>query len=174
MTRISQGSIQLFTYKDGMLARLAHDLRLTVRRFRITLDGTSVHAEFMPETIVVDGTMREGVLDAKELSEKDKGKIKATMLGEVLRASQHARIRFEGKVRPQAGAYVAKGTLTLVGKSADVAVAIQRDGAMATGEFELTPSKWGIKPYAALAGAIKLQDRVGVRFEIPIPADLTV
>lgn len=35
------------------------------------------------------------------------------------------------------------------------------------GEVELTPSRWGIKPFKALMGAIKLQDRVRVRFDLP-------
>lgn len=174
MIRISKGTVHLFTFKDGLLARLAHDLRLSVRRFRITLDGTTVNAEFMPESIQIDGTMREGTLDPNELSDKDKGKIKAAMLGDVLRASQYARVSFTGRVRPQAGAYVAKGTLTLVGKKADVAVTITREGELAKAAFELAPSEWGIKPYSALAGAIKLQDRVGVAFEIPIPPNVSV
>jgi hypothetical protein len=34
-------------------------------------------------------------------------------------------------------------------------------------EVPLVPSRWGIAPYRALAGALKLQDRVIVRLSLP-------
>ena len=61
--RISKGEVHLFTYKDGVLSRIAHDLRLSVRRFRVVVDGTTVRGEFFPETIQVDGVMRDGTLE---------------------------------------------------------------------------------------------------------------
>ena len=36
-----------------------------------------------------------------------------------------------------------------------------------TGEVTLTPTRWGIKPFKALMGAIKLKDRVLIRFDLP-------
>ena len=170
--RISKGDVHLFTYKDGVLSRIAHDLRLSVRRFRVVVDGTTVRGEFFPETIQVDGVMRDGVLDARTLAPRDIDKIKSTMASSVLRVSQFARITFEGVVRPQGGdgSFVAKGKLTLVGKSVDIAVPLTIREGRATGALEFAPSAWGIKPYSALGGTLKLQDRVGVAFDVEVPA----
>lgn len=169
--RISRGDVYLFTYKEGVLSRIAHDLRLSVRRFRVTVDGSNVRGEFFPETIQIDGVMRDGKLHDKVLSPRDVEKIKTTMAGTVLKVSQYARIGFEGVVRPQGGDghFVAKGKLTLVGKAVDIAVPVRVADGKATGEIEFAPSDWGIKPYSALGGTLKLQDRVGVQFAVDVP-----
>lgn len=169
--RISRGDVHLFTYKEGVLSRIAHDLRLSVRRFRVTVDGSNVRGDFFPETIQVDGAMRDGELQDKDLSARDIEKIRTTMAGSVLKVSQYARISFEGVLRPQGGDgnFVARGKLTLVGKSVEIAVPVRLADGRATGELEFTPSEWGIKPYSALGGTLKLQDRVGVAFDVEVP-----
>jgi hypothetical protein len=167
--RISKGEIHLFTYKEGLLSKVAHDLRLTVKRFRVVIDGSTVSADFFPETIQVDGAINGDVLDERALSAKDKEKIRSTMAGTVLRVSQHAKISFAGTVRPQNGGFIARGALTLIGKSHDIVVPIERDGADLVGNVEFQPSQWGIKPYSALGGAIRLQDRLVVSFRVPAP-----
>ena len=66
----------------------------------------------------------------------------------------------------QGGTVRVRGTLELVGRSAPLELTLRaRDGRL-VGEVEFKPSRWGIKPYKALAGAIKLQDRVKVRVDL--------
>ena len=169
MTRITKGTIHLFTYKEGVLSAIAHDLRLTVNRFRIQLDGDDFTAVFMPDTIVVDGAVKNGALDERALSEKDKGKIRATMQGEVLRSSQFAKISYAGKVAHEGVVLIARGDLELAGKKRPLQVTMRRTTGRVSGEVEIKPSEWGIKPYRALGGTLKLQDRVRVTFDLPDP-----
>ncbi|MCB9508296.1 MAG: YceI family protein [Myxococcales bacterium] len=168
--QITRGTIHVFTYKEGMLSAVAHDLRLTLRRFRINVDGENVAGEFFPETLHVDGAVRDGALDARALSDRDRDKIRATMAGEVLRISQFAKVAFVGTARADGAQVLAKGTLELVGKRQELELAMRREsgdsGEVLRGEIELQPSRWGIRPYSALAGTLRLQDRVRVEFEL--------
>ncbi|MFT6395853.1 MAG: hypothetical protein ACJAYU_000595 [Bradymonadia bacterium] len=167
MIRITKGTVHLFTYKEGVLSAIAHDLRLTVKRFRVQVDGANVTGFFMPESITVDGAMKNGKLNERGLSDKDKSKIRSIMAGEVLRTSQFGKVNFTGIVTQEGLALVARGELELVGKKQQLEVAMRRRGDNITGEIEIQPSRWGIKPYRALGGTLKLQDRVRVVFELP-------
>lgn len=162
----ASGTIQVFTYKDGLLARLAHDLRLTLGRFEIQRDGAAVEGRFWPASLHVDGAIdRRGQLDAKALSDSDRRKIGENIAQEVLHLDRFPEASFRGQI--VAGGGAVEGELTLAGRSAAVRVPVQLAGDRLRGEVTLVPSRWGISPYKALAGAIKLQDRVLVVVELP-------
>ena len=80
---ITRGTVHLFTFKEGMLSAIAHDLQLTVKRFRVVVTGAAVAAELFTDTVVVDGAVRDGKLAPQVLSDRDRDKIRATMAGEV-------------------------------------------------------------------------------------------
>lgn len=155
--------IQVFTFKDGLLARLAHDLRLTLRRFELRRVGETISGTFWPGSLVVDGPVSKGRVDTAALSEGDRRSI-AGHIAEVLQVGRHPEVTLNGQVT--AGRFT--GTLTLVGRTLPIEAALTSDG-MVRAEVVLVPSRWGIAPYRALAGAIKLQDRVVVR--VAVPAD---
>ena len=167
MTRITKGQVKLFTFKDGLLSAIAHDLQLTVSRFRIEVRDDQVSGFFVTDSIVVDGAVKDGRLDPRVLSDKDKAKIRTTMAAEVLRSSEFGKVAFSGTVSQEGLAIVARGDPSLVGKSVSIEVAMRRKGDSVVGEIEIQPSRWGIKPYKVLGGTLKLQDRVRVTFELP-------
>jgi hypothetical protein len=156
-------TIQVFTFKDGLLARLAHDLRLTLRRFEIRREGAAITGTFWPGSLVVDGAVdRRGAVDADAFSAGDRAKI-GENAGEVLKAGRFPEVRLVGTI---AGSTIT-GELTLAGVTRPIRMDVERAGGRLRGELTLTPSAWGIPPYKALAGAIKLQDRVVVRVDLP-------
>ena len=164
-TTSTTGTIQVFTYKDGLLARLAHDLRLTLGRFEIQRDGASVQARFWPGSLHVDGAIdRRGQLDTDTLSDSDRRKIGENIAEHVLHLDRFPEASFRGQI---VGGGAVEGELTLAGRSAAVRVPVQAAGGRLRGEVTLVPSRWGIAPYKALAGAIKLQDRVLVVLDLP-------
>ncbi len=167
---MSEATIRVFTYKDGLLARLAHDLQLTLERFEIEREGEDVRARCWPESLRVDGAVKRGRLQERGLSEGDKQKIRANMQNEILYTARHPLITFTGTARPRGGAIAVSGQLELVGRSAAVELTLREQGGRLRGEVELKPTRWGIKPYKALAGAIKLQDRLTIRVDLPAPA----
>lgn len=159
-------TIQVFTYKDGLLARLAHDLRLSLGRFEIERDGAAVSARFWPGSLRVDGAIdRRGQLDPDALSDSDRRKIGENLAAEVLLLDRFPELSFRGQLAADEAAVA--GELSMAGRSASVQVPVEaRDGRL-RGEVTLVPSRWGIAPYRALAGAIKLQDRVRVVLDLP-------
>ncbi len=156
--------IQVFTFKDGLLARLAHDLRLSLRRFELRRAGETISGTFWPGSLVVDGAVSKGRVDATGLSEGDRRSI-AGNIAEVLQVGRFPEVTLTGQVT--AGRFA--GTLTLVGRTLPIEAAVTTDGVVRA-EVVLVPSRWGIAPYRALAGAIKLQDRVVVRVVVPADA----
>lgn len=157
-------TIHVFTFKDGLLARLAHDLRLTLRRFELRRDGQTVTGRFWPESLTVDGAVKSGHVDPSSLSDGDKAKIHANMTDEILHTARDPEVSFKGTLR---GTSTIEGELTLAGRTCPISATIHnQDGRLRT-EVTLVPSRWGIPPYKALAGAIKLQDRVLVALDLP-------
>lgn len=162
-----RGEIHVFTFKEGLLSKVAHDLRLTLERFEIAVDGDVVRGRFWPGSLGVDGTMRDGKLDPKGISDKDKRDIRGKISDKVLHTSRHAEVAFEGRATTgDDGHHRIEGTLALHGRRAPLTVTTVVDDAGARGEVTLTPSQWGIAPFKALLGAIKLHDRVVVRWSV--------
>ncbi|MCA9592386.1 MAG: YceI family protein [Myxococcales bacterium] len=164
---LSGGVVEVLTFKEGLLSKVAHDLLLRVERFDVETDGQRVVARFYPASIVVVDAMRDGHLDAGTLSDRDRAEIRENIQKKVLHADKHPEATFRGEGRRRETGYHVEGTLRLLGAEHAVAFeARERDGRL-TGEVELTPSQWGITPFKALLGAIKLRDRVVLRFELP-------
>lgn len=162
-TPSTDGTIQVFTFKEGLLSKVAHDLRLTLTRFEITRDGDAVRGRFWPETLEVDGAMRGGRLDPGGLKPKDKRDIHQNMTRKVLQTSRHPVVELDAT---RDGARL-QGQLTLNGRTQPITCAVSEAGGRLTGRVTLVPSRWGVQPFKALMGAIKLQDRVEISFDLP-------
>jgi len=169
MTPTAPAKIEVFTYKDGLLARLAHDLRLSLARFEIVREGDEIRGRFWPGSLTVDGAVgRGGAVDARALSAGDRRKIAGNIAEHVLDLARFPEVSFVGKlVAGEQGTHTVDGTLTLVGRGVPLRVAVRAAGGRLSAEVPLVPSRWGIAPYRALAGAIKLQDRVLVKLDLP-------
>lgn len=159
-------AIHVYTFKEGLLSRLAHDLKLRLSAFEIVARGREVEGRFDPRALRVLGAMRDGQLDADALSASDRDKVQETIEREILRAREHPQIVFQGRVIGDAAPFVVEGTLALCGRTQPLSVTLDASGPRWTGEVEFAPSRWGIKPYRALGGALKLQDRVRVSVEV--------
>lgn len=157
-------TIHVFTYKDGLLARLAHDLRFSLRRFEIVRDGDQVRGRFWPDALHVDGSVRDGRVDLHAFDAGDAAKIRRNIADEILHTARHPEVTFEGTLKGDA----ADGRLTMAGRTCPVRAVFKRQGDRLRADITLTPSQWGIPPYKALAGAIKLQDRVVVTLDLPV------
>jgi hypothetical protein len=172
MSLISRGEFFVFVYKDGLLSRLGHDLRLRLDRFEVEVDGSQLLGRFDPKTLHVDTAMRDGVPRPGELSDKDRREIEKNIADRVLQVAKYPEVRFEGDViSSEASDVRVSGTLTLMGHSESMALEVHRRSGLLEAETTLIPSRWGIKPYKALMGALRIQDRVGIRFSLPEPGD---
>lgn len=167
METLTDGDIWIYTYRTGLLKSVGHDLRLSLRDFEITHGDGEVSARFWTESIEVDGAIYEGELDRGELSSKDRAKIKGNIRDDVLETDAYPEVRFEGRYEPQDDeVYEIGGELEIVGVTNDLRMEVRRDGGRFVGGVELAPSDWGIEPYKALMGSLRLEDRVRIEFEV--------
>jgi hypothetical protein len=158
--------LQVFTFRDGLLARLAHDLRLSVGRFELTLQQGRLNGWFDPTSLTVDGVAHGDRVDANALSAQDKLKIQQTITRELLETARYPRIELEGKLGQADGLLVLDAKLRLRGIDRTLHIPLRLTALGMTAEIEFAPSQFGIAPYKALGGAIRLQDRVLIRVHV--------
>jgi hypothetical protein len=154
---------RIFTFKEGLLSAVAHDLEIDVQRFSVTVDGERVRATFDPSSLRVLHAMHDGVPRPGALSERERAKIEQTIRDEVLSVRRHPEVRFEAEAR---GA-VLDGTLTLFGRSRPLRVPFRVEGTARVAEASLHQPDWGIAPYSAMLGTLKIKPDVRVRIELP-------
>ncbi|MGB0646675.1 MAG: YceI family protein [Bradymonadia bacterium] len=165
MKEIQTGQIRIFTFKEGLLSSVAHDLELALTDFSVQFNGGDVSAVFNLLSISVLGAVVDGRLSPNTLSKSDRQKIERTMNREVLYTARHPKAELSGELR--GGTF--RGTLRLNGQTASVDGPVGTENARASGYVDMKPSQWGIKPYSALFGALRLQDRVRVEFWMDLP-----
>ena len=167
----STGECHVFTYKEGLLSAVAHDLKIKVDRWRLEVDDAqaAIVASFDATSLRVVCSMRDGHEAPGVISAKDAQKIEASTQSDVLQASQHREVRFRSTaVVPDGEGYRVDGELTLVGRTRPVSVGVRRDGDRLVAEVRLHQPDFGIKPFSAMFGALKIQPGVLVRLAVPV------
>ena len=172
MKRFDQSSAkcQIFTYKEGLLSTLAHDLRINVTSFVVELgdNDDSINARFDAGSLHVDCAMADGVERRDLLSGKSMKEIDDNILKDVLYAATHRYIFFcSASVITDDSFYRIKGTLTLRGKGKEILLTAQNEDKYYVAEARLRLPDFGIKPFSALFGAIRIKPDVLIRIMIP-------
>ena len=158
--------LQVFTFKDGLLARLAHDLRISVGRFEVTLEQGRLRGWFDSSSLTVDGVAHGDRVDANVLSADDKLKIQQTIARDLLEVERHPRIELEGKLGQADGQFMLDAKLRVRGVERSLQIPLRLTALGMTAEIEFAPSQFGIAPFKAFGGAIRLQDRVLIRVHV--------
>jgi polyisoprenoid-binding protein YceI len=164
--RTATGTISVFTFKDGILARAAHDLALRMERFQVTLDDDRVTAEMPLEGLEVIGPVESGVVQADRYDAGQRAEVESTMHTDVLRSARYPAARYAGRAIAEGDGFHVDGQLELAGRTATLSFDVRRDGDVYRARFELPPSRWGIQPYKALLGAVKLKDSVRIELAL--------
>ena len=156
----SNAECRVFTFKDGLLSAIAHDLEIDVERFEVEVaeDG-SITASFEVASLRVLDAVVGGQRSPGTLSAKDKTKIEATMLGDVLHVKKHRKVRFEST---QVGEASVEGRLELHGRSQKIR--LRRTGDEV--EVTLHQPDFGIKPFSVMLGTLKVKPGVLVRLRL--------
>jgi len=169
LTDETQGAeARVFTFKDGLLSPVAHDLEIAIERLRLEWSERSVTATFDLTSLRVVHAVVSGRPAPNALSPQDRRKIEQNIANEVLRTQRHPEARFESRaVAPNDAGYSVRGALTLVGRAHDVsAIVRRREGRLST-ELSLDQREWGITPYSAMLGTLKLKPELIVRVSVP-------
>ncbi|HEY2789802.1 MAG TPA: YceI family protein [Gaiellales bacterium] len=155
-------TLQINTSRTGAAAKAGHDLLIHVTdwqgalvlgadagesRIELDADATSLH-------------VREGTGGMKALEDDDRASIRQTIDEDVLKKQ---RIIFRStSVQATDGGLHVQGDLTLVGQTRPVAFDVALSGGAVTAVAVIRQTDFGMKPYSALFGALKVADEVKV------------
>jgi len=147
------------TKRTGAASKAGHDLLFEVTSWSATLDQDADPAL----TLTADsGSLRvlEGSGGIQALGDDDKAGIEQTIKEEVLMGTP---IEFRSTA---VGGRRLEGELELAGQRHPISfeLAGDEDGRL-TGSATFKQSDWGMKPYSALFGTLKVVDEVEVAFE---------
>ena len=157
---------EVFTKREGVLAAVGHDLKLRPERFEIEADATSVRARFDPSSLRVAAAMRAGREDPSAVSERDRRDIERSCAREVLEATRFPEITFASS-EVQSGSI--RGTLSLHGRELSGDFAVKRVADRAVAEVEIDVRRFGIRPFTAMLGALRVSPMVRVVVTTPWP-----
>ncbi len=168
----SGGTLAVRTRKGGAAAKAGHNLLIEVTEWTATLtvgeSGESTRIELTADAGSLQ--VREGTGGMTSLGEDDKAGINQTIDQEVLRG---ASIAFRSTaVDGGAGSERLRvtGELELAGHRHPLAFELLTAGDRLTGSATVKQSGWGIKPYSALFGTLKVLDEVTVEVDVQLPS----
>ena len=152
-------TLTVMTKRTGAASKAGHDLLLEVTSWSATLDQDADPAL----TLTADsGSLRvlEGSGGIQALGDDDKAGIEQTIEEEVLMGTP-----IEFRSTAVDGRRV-EGELELAGQRHPISFELgaDEDGRL-TGSATFKQSDWGMKPYSALFGTLKVADEVEVAFE---------
>jgi polyisoprenoid-binding protein YceI len=155
-------SLHVETGRSGAAAKAGHDLTIDVTSWEATLevgDSASLTLSADPTALHV----REGKGGLQALGDDDKADIRKTIDKDVLKKKD---ITFTSSSVEAAGdGLKVTGDLQMGGKSKSLTFDLSENGGTLTGTAPVKQTDWGIKPYSALFGALKVNDEVKVVVE---------
>jgi len=161
------GTLTVRTGRPGAASKAGHDLRIEVTAWQGTLelgDSPSVTLTADPRSLKV----REGTGGVKSLDDDDKANIEQTIDDEVLRRDQ-ITFRSTDVAAAENGLRVT-GDLTLLGRTAPLVLDVAVNDGTITAAGVVRQTDFGMKPYSALFGALKVADEVRISLAAAWPA----
>jgi polyisoprenoid-binding protein YceI len=164
------GRLRVLTGRTGLGARAGHDLVIEVTSWNCQV--TVNHADPAQSSVTVEVDVdsfevREGTGGVKPLTDSDRSEIRRTIRAKILRTSQHPTITFRSmSVSGSPEALTIDGELTIMGITSPTTVqaAVSHAGDV-RGSATVAQSSWGIKPYSAFLGALRLADEVAIELD---------
>lgn len=163
----------VFTFKEGLLSVVAHDLQIRVTDFVIEVDDETraIDARFDAASLRVVGAMRGGQLAPNALTAGNKQEIESNIARYVLQPAKFPEIRFVSiAVEERPGTFNVKGTLALHGRRRQIKATVRREHDGYAAECTIHQPDFAITPYSALLGTLKISPEVKVRVRVPAPA----
>ena len=161
-------TLSVRTGRTGAAAKAGHDLLLHITAWHATLEvgGGSAGSSLVLDADAASIRVREGTGGMQVLDDDDKANIEQTIDDEVLKGQAIGFRSTSVEVATGDGRLEVSGELTLLGATHPIAfdVAVDADG-MLRGTAVVKQSDWGMKPYTALFGALKVADEVEVAID---------
>jgi hypothetical protein len=159
------GTLSVRTGRGGAVAKAGHDLLIHVTAWSATLDLDAPSLALDADSTSL--RVREGTGGIQALDDGDLANIETTINDEVLlRRDIHFR---STSVKEDGEALHVAGDLTLFGSTRPIAFDLALTDGRVTGTAVVKQTDFGIKPYTALFGALKVADDVRVEIDAALP-----
>lgn len=161
------GTLTVRTARRGAIAKAGHDLLIEVGRWGATVELAAHPAQSVLELTADSNSLKvlEGTGGIQSLSDKDTAGIEQTIEQEVLKGTA-ITFRSTSVQATGEGRFSVNGDLELAGGNNPVAFDLEiGDDGHLTGSAVVRQSAWGMKPYTAMFGALKVADEVQVAID---------
>jgi len=162
-----QATLTVHTRKGGAAAKAGHDLTIEVTSWQATLtvgDASSLELTADADSLQV----REGHGGMMPLGDQETASIEQSLRDEVLKGTAIA-YRSTQVVPDGNGGLRVEGELELNGHRAPVGFDLAAADGHLRGEATVTQTAFGMKPYSALFGTLKVLDDVRVEVDAELP-----
>ncbi len=168
------GRLLVKTRRAGLGAKMGHDLTIEATRWEgsATVDPDDPANSLVTVTVDADSLeVREGTGGVKPLTDSDRADIQRITREKILHTGRYPKIAFRStRVAGTEQSFTIEGDLTIMGVTRPVTVrAAVSDDERIHGTATVVQSRWGIKPYSAFLGALRLSDDVTVEFAVALP-----
>jgi polyisoprenoid-binding protein YceI len=148
----------VYTFREGLLSAVGHDLCLRVERFTVDVGSDEVVARFDAGSLRATGNVAPG----------DARKIERNAAEDVLAARRFPTIELRStRVTVDGERARIEGNLTLHGVTRPLVVDAVADGSHWRAEVRLDQRDFGIKPFTAMLGTLRVRADVLVRIRVP-------
>jgi YceI-like domain len=161
---------RISTRREGMLSAVGHDLEIDVSSYSIEIeDGPlRVRARFDASSLRVLGAVEHGRLRHDKLSQRDRDQIDRQIADEVLDSGAHPYIEFtSSEIEPDREGHLIRGELRIRGTTRSLRVAARRVPAGLEVHATIHQPDFGIKPFRALGGTLRVHPDVRVHITTP-------
>lgn len=165
-----RATVEVLVFREGLLSAVGHDLVLRVTAFELAIDpaAPSVVARLDPASLRVASAVRDGRPLPGALRPRDVAEIEDAIASAVLRVRRFPELRFESTaVAPREGGWEVRGALALAGVTRPLTVPVRRAGERVLAAARLHQPDFGIAPYRAMLGALRVKPDVEVRLSAP-------
>lgn len=173
----ANGTVTVKTFKEGLLSKMGHDLVIDVKQWsaKIQLDSAeppagSIEVDLDPKSLTIVGP--------GDLTDKDKNEIRGNIEKDVIQWAKFPSIAYKStgvsnvKSAGGKGTATVNGQLTLHGQtqSVDLPVSFEpvANGVRVHGEVAIQQTRFGIKPYKAPLGVIKVKDEFKILWDFVV------
>ncbi len=173
----NSGKIYVYTFKEGLLSKLAHDLLIDVTNFKVNANvpeegfsSGNLDMELQANSLKVICALKDGERQPDTLKEKDIADIERDMAKKVLHPDKYPTVNFCSKeIQEKEGGYQVKGELTLHGVTKPVELDVKTtNGENLTGIVPLLQKDYEIKPFKAMMGTLKIKNEINIGFDLSL------
>ena len=164
------GRLTVKTHREGLAKKVGHDLIIDVRDWsaNVTVGEDPSDTQVTASAQVASLHPVEGVGGVKPLTDSDRSDIKKNITQKIITSPE---ITFKSSsVKVAGNSATVSGDLTIMGRSQPVDIQLTESGGKIRGNTSVVQTKWGIKPFSAMMGALKVADRVDIEFEADVPS----